>query len=283
MTGKIWFITGASRGFGRIWAEAALKRGDKVVATARSPENLADLTTRFGDAVLPLAFDVTDPLQASAVLARAHAHFGRLDIVLNNAGYALVGAIEEAREEEVRAEFDVNFYGALRVIQAALPILRQQGSGHILGVSSVAGIVAGPISGFYNASKWAFEALHDSLAQEVAGFGIKVTILEPGAYATDFSSPASLVIANGLDAYADLRRQAFAHGAQMEFGDPQATAEAVLTVVDAEVPPLRFFVGTEGLPRARAAYASRLDTWLAWEAVSNAAQGIGRKQNVAGT
>ena len=167
---KTWFITGASRGFGRIWAEAALRRGDQVAVTARTLAAVADFPDRFGDAVLPLALDVTDARQAQEAVAQAHAHFGRLDVILNNAGYSLVGTTEEASEAEVRAVFDTNFFGTLRVIQAALPLLRQQGSGHILGVSSSLGIVTVPLIGFYCASKWAFEALHDSLAQEVRGF-----------------------------------------------------------------------------------------------------------------
>lgn len=281
MSGKIWFITGASRGFGRIWAEAALRRGDKVAASARNPASLTDLKKNYGDALLPLALDVTDSSHASEVVEQAHRHFGRLDIVLNNAGYALVGAVEEAAEVAIRAEFETNFFGALHVIQAALPLLREQGSGHFLAVSSVSGIVASPIVGFYNASKWALEALHESLAQEVKGFGIKVTLLEPGAYATDFSSQSSLRMSGGIEAYAALKAQVFAAGAAMEFGDPQATAEAVLKIVDLKEPPLRFFVGTEGLPAARAAYADRLATWEAWEALSNAAQGTPRKHAIA--
>jgi NAD(P)-dependent dehydrogenase (short-subunit alcohol dehydrogenase family) len=280
MNSKIWFITGASRGFGRIWAKAALMRGDKVAATARTLADVADLKERFGDSVLPLALDVTDAAQVRDAVRQAHAHFGRLDVVLNNAGYSLVGTVEEASEADVRAVFDANYFGTLRVIQAALPLLRQQGSGHILGVSSGLGIVAVPLIGFYCASKWAFEALHESLAQEVKPFGIKVTILEPGAYATDFGSPSSLKFAPGMDAYADLRTQVFGRLSSSEKGDPAATAEAVLKIVDAENPPLRFFVGNTGLPIARAAYAARLATWEAWEAVSNAAQGEPRKQNV---
>jgi NAD(P)-dependent dehydrogenase (short-subunit alcohol dehydrogenase family) len=281
MSKKVWFITGASRGFGRVWAEAALRRGDKVVATARSLKGVSDLAERSGAAVLPLALDVTKSDQVRDAVARAHAHFGRLDVVINNAGYALVGAVEEASDADVRAEFETNFFGALSVIRAVLPVLRKQGSGHILGVSSVAGVYASPIIGFYHASKWAFEALHESLAQEVKGFGIKVTLLEPGAYATDFGSHSSLKISAGIDAYADLTKQVFASGANIEFGDPQATAEAVLKIVDAENPPLRFFVGTEGLPVARAAYANRLAIWEAWEALSNAAQGESKKHEIA--
>lgn len=281
MSKKVWFITGASRGFGRVWAEAALKRGDKVAATARSLKGVTDLAERYGKAVLALALDVTDPDQVSSTVGQAKEHFGRLDVVINNAGYALVGAVEEASDAEVRAEFETNFFGALSVIRAVLPLLRKQGSGHILGVSSVAGLYASPIIGFYHASKWAFEALHESLAKEVQGFGIKVTLLEPGAYATDFGSHSSLKIAAGIDAYADMRKQVFAAGANIEFGDPQATAEAILKIVDVENPPLRFFVGTEGLPVARAAYANRLATWESWEAVSNAAQGESRKPETA--
>ncbi len=221
MSEKVWFVTGASRGFGRIWAEDALKRGDKVVATARSLAGIAPLADEFGDAVLPLSLDVTNRDQVADVVAKAHAHFGRLDIVLNNAGYALVGAIEEASEADVRAEFDTNVFGPLAVIQAAVPLLRAQHSGHIIGVSSVAGVYAAP---------------------------------------------------------AETRAQVFAGGASTNFGDPAATSASLFKVVDSEQPPLRFFLGTEGLPVARAAYAERLAVWESWEDVSNAAQGQPTKQ-----
>jgi NAD(P)-dependent dehydrogenase (short-subunit alcohol dehydrogenase family) len=277
---KTWFITGASRGFGRIWTEAALTRGDNVVATARKLADVADLTERFGDAALPLALDVTDPEQVQQAVTQAHAHFGRLDVVLNNAGYSLVGTAEEASVDEVRAMFDTNFFGTLRVIQAALPLLRQQGSGHILGVSSTLGLVTVPLIGFYCASKWAFESLHESLAQEVKPFGIKVTLIEPGAYATEFGSPASLKMATGMEEYAGLREQVFRRLLSMERGDPQATAAAVLKIADEKNPPLRFILGNGGLPMARAAYADRLATWEAWEADSNAAQGEPKKSLV---
>ena len=273
MNSKVWFITGASRGLGRIWAEAALGRGDKVAATARDTASIADLKERFGDTILPLALDVTNADQVRQVVEQAHTHFGRLDVVLNNAGYSLVGTTEEASEAEVHAVFDTNFFGTLRVIQAALPLLRQQGRGHIIGVSSSLGIVPMPMIGFYCATKAAVESLHESLAREVKPFGIAVTLLEPGAYATDFGSPASLKMAPGMDAYANLREQIFGSLRNGKRGDPQATAEAVLKVVDAEEPPLRMLLGSQSLPRARAAYGERLATWEAWETVSNAAQG----------
>lgn len=273
---KTWFITGASRGFGRIWAHAALERGDKVAATARSLDGLADLKERFGDSVLPLALDVTNAEQVQQTVQQAHAHFGQLDVVLNNAGYSLVGTTEEASEAEVRAMFDTNYFGTLRVIQAALPLLRQQGHGHILGVSSTLGHLAMPLIGSYCASKWAFEALHESLAQEVKPFGITVTLIEPGAYATSFGSPESLKFAPGMDTYNELRQQVFGRLSSAKRGDPAATGEAVLQIVDAQEPPLRFILGNEGLPMVRAAYADRIATWEAWEEVSNAAQGESR-------
>ncbi|WP_336770847.1 SDR family NAD(P)-dependent oxidoreductase [Paenibacillus sp. MMO-58] len=273
MENKVWFITGASRGLGRIWAEAALSRGDKVAATARTLESINELKERFGEAVLPLALDVTDARQVERVVQQAYAHFGRLDVVLNNAGYTLVGTTEEADESDVRELFDANYFGTLRVIQAALPLLRLQGSGHILGVSSAMGIVAAPLIGFYCASKWAVEALHDSLAQEVKGFGIKVTLLEPGAFATDFGSPLSMKTSQGMEVYTNLRNQVFGRLSTEHRGDPRATAEAILQIVDAQNPPLRFAVGAGVLPLVRGAYADRLAAWEAWEAVSNEAQG----------
>src|SRR5215469_1221046 len=262
---KIWFITGASRGFGRIWAEAALRRGDKVAATARKLADVAYFTAIFGAAVLPLALEVTDREQVRQAVRQAHSHFGRLDVVLNSAGYTLVGTVEEASEPDIHALFETNFLGTLRVIQAALPLPRQQGSGHIIGVSSGMGIVAVPLIGFDCASKWAIEALHESLAQEVTGFGIKVTLLEPVAY------PSSLKMAAAIDAYANLRKQISERPSSEERGNPKATAEAILKIVDTEDPPLRFVLGAGMLPRARTAYADRLATWEAWEAVSNAA------------
>lgn len=268
---KTWFITGASRGFGRIWAEAALKRGDKVAATARKLADVSDLTGRFGDAVLPLALDVTDSEQVQQVVRQAHAHFGRLDVLVNNAGASLFAATEEASDEQIRDLFDTNYLGMVRVLRAALPLLRKQGSGHILGVSSGLGITAMPLIGFYCATKWAVEALHEALAQEVRAFGIRVTLVEPGAYATDFGK--SSAIADALAPYAEFRKQFLTRLANLERGDPEATSEAILKLVDADDPPLRFGLGTEILPRARAAYAERLATWEAWEDVSNAAMG----------
>ena len=270
---KVWFITGTSRGFGRVWAEAALKRGDKVAATARNLESIADLKETYGENVLVLELDVTNAGQVKATVEQAHAHFGRLDIVLNNAGYSLVGTIEEASADNVRTMYETNIFGAIAVIQAALPLLRQQGYGHILGTSSNLGHVTLPVIGYYCSSKWAFEAIHESLAAEVKPFGIRVTIIEPGAYATEFGSPESLKFAAGMDLYADFKQQFFGQLKDLKRGNPAATPEALFEIVDAENPPMRINLGSHNLSSVRTVYAERLAVWEAWDAVAIAAQG----------
>jgi NAD(P)-dependent dehydrogenase (short-subunit alcohol dehydrogenase family) len=271
---KTWFITGASRGFGREWAIAALERGDTVAATARDTGTLDDLVAQFGDKILPLRLDVTDRDGVFAAVQQAHDRFGALDVVVNNAGYGQFGMIEEISEAEARAQFDTNVFGALYVTQAALPYLRAQGSGHILQVSSIGGISAFPNIGIYNASKWALEGFSQALAQEVADFGIKVTIIEPGAYDTDWGG-ASAKHATPDPAY-DAYREKAAEQRKARAGnpgDPVATREAVLKVVDAEQPPLRIFLGRGPLAIATRDYESRLATWREWEPVSTAAFG----------
>jgi NAD(P)-dependent dehydrogenase (short-subunit alcohol dehydrogenase family) len=271
---RTWFITGASRGFGREWTIAALERGDSVAATARDTSTLDDLVERFGDRLLPLQLDVTDRDADIAAVRRAHEHFGRLDVVVNNAGYGQFGMIEEISEAEARAQFETNVFGALWITQAALPFLREQGSGHILQVSSIGGISAFPNIGIYNASKWALEAFSQSLAQEVADFGITVTIIEPGGYATDWggASAKHATPDPAYDAYrekaAEQRRRRVASP-----GDPTASAAAILQVVDAEEPPLRLFLGEAPLTIATRDYESRLATWREWQPVAAAAQG----------
>jgi NAD(P)-dependent dehydrogenase (short-subunit alcohol dehydrogenase family) len=274
MSARTWFITGSSRGFGREWAIAALEHGDSVAATARDTGSLDDLVERFGDRILPLKLDVTDRAAVFDAVETAHRRFGRLDVVVNNAGYGQFGLIEEISEAEARAQFETNVFGALWVTQAALPILREQGSGHILQVSSIGGISAFPNIGIYNASKWALEAFSQSLAQEVAGFGIKVTLIEPGGYSTDWGG-SSAKHAAPLAAYDEFREQAAeARKARIGTpGDPVATREAVLKVVDAEHPPLRIFFGDGPLRTATADYESRLAEWREWEPVSIEAHG----------
>jgi NAD(P)-dependent dehydrogenase (short-subunit alcohol dehydrogenase family) len=273
---KVWFITGASRGFGREWAVAALERGDSVAATARDTATLQDLAERYGDRVLPIRLDVDDRAADVAAVQQAHERFGRLDVVVNNAGYGQFGMIEEISEQEARAQFETNLFGALWVTQAALPFLRAQGSGHIVQVSSIGGISAFPNIGIYNASKWALEAFSQALAQEVADFGIRVTIVEPGGYSTDWGG-ASARHAAPDPAYDEYREKAAEQRRQRVAspGDPVATREAILQVVDAENPPLRIFFGDGPLGIATRDYESRLATWREWEPVSKAAHGSG--------
>ena len=271
---KVWFITGTSRGFGREWTAAALERGDKVAATARDTGTLKDLAEKYGDRLLPIKLDVTDRAAAFAAVKKAHEAFGRLDVVVNNAGYGLFGMIEEVSEAEARAQLETNVFGALWVTQAALPFLRAQKSGHILQVSSIGGITAFPGIGLYHASKWALEGFSQSLAGEVAEFGIHVTLIEPGGFETDWSG-SSAVHAKANPAYEHLREKMA--GARKtgigKRGDPTATAEAIFKVVDAKEPPLRTFLGTAPLGLAKADYEKRLATWEAWDAVAKAAQG----------
>jgi NAD(P)-dependent dehydrogenase (short-subunit alcohol dehydrogenase family) len=271
---KVWFITGTSRGFGREWAEAALERGDRVAATARDVTALDDLVSKYGDAVLPLALDVTDRDADFAAVARARAEFGRLDVVVNNAGYGQFGMVEELTEAEARAQIETNLFGALWVTQAALPVLREQGGGHIIQVSSIGGISAFPNIGMYHASKWALEGLSQALAQEVADFGIKVTIVEPTGYDTDWGGPSARRTTE-LPAYDGVRvKAAEARKARITSpGDPAATRDAILAIVDSDDPPLRIFFGDGPLAVAAADYEGRLATWREWEPVSIAAHG----------
>jgi len=269
---KVWFVTGTSRGFGRSFAEAALERGDKVTATARDTCSLDDLAAKYGDAILPLTLDVTDRAAVAAAVTAAHDEFGRLDVVVNNAGYGLFGMVEELSEQQLRDQLETNLFGAYSVTQAVLPILRAQGNGHIVQISTIGGIGAFPSLGGYHASKWALEGLTESMAQEVAGFGIKVTLVEPGGYATDWAG-SSAVHAEPNPAYDPIRQAMAARAGDAQYGDPAAAGPALLRIVDAENPPLRVLFGAQPIDIVKHLYAQRLQTWADWEQVSRAAQG----------
>ncbi|MCX4681278.1 SDR family NAD(P)-dependent oxidoreductase [Streptomyces sp. NBC_01433] len=270
---KVWFITGTSRGLGRAFAEAALERGDKVAATARNVSAVDDLVTRYGDgAVLPLALDVTDKAAVTAAVGAAHEKFGRLDVVVNNAGYGLFGMVEEITEQQLRDQMETNLFGAFWVTQAVLPILRAQGSGHIVQVSSVGGITAFPSLSAYHASKWALEGFSESLAQEVAGQGIMVTVVEPGGFSTDWAG-SSAALTEPNPAYDQVREAIAARFGDARRADPADAASALLQIVDAENPPLRVLFGTEPIEIIEPVYAQRLQTWADWEHVSRVAQG----------
>ena len=274
MASKVWFITGTSRGFGREWAIAALDRGDRVAATARSTDSLDDLVERYGDAILPLELDVTDKAAVEAAVQRTLETFGRIDVAINNAGYGHFGFVEEVSEAELRAQLETNLFGSVWVTQAVLPAMREQGSGHVIQVSSIGGISAFPLVGAYHASKWALEGISQSLAQEVAGFGVKVTLIEPGGFSTDWAGP-SAKHSEELPAYADVRKSVLEQRASRnaEPGDPAATRGPILELVDAEEPPLRVFFGRSPLGIAKADYAKRIETWEQWQPLSERAQG----------
>lgn len=269
---KTIFITGASRGFGKIWAEAFLKRGDKVAVTARNTHALADLVNKYGESVLPLQLDVNNRADSFAAVSKAKEHFGQIDVLINNAGYGLFGTIEETSEQEAREQIETNVFGLLWLTQAVLPIMRAQGSGHIIQVSSILGVATLPVLGIYNASKFAVEGLSETLAEEVKDFGIKVSIVEPNGFSTDWAG-ASATYSEPIAAYDHVKADLQSRLTEDSIGIPEATAEAIVKLVDAENPPLRLFLGKVGFPFIKQVYAERLATWEEWADVSAAAHG----------
>lgn len=271
-TSKVWFITGTSRGFGREFALAALRRGDRVAATARTLSALDDLVAEYGDAVLSLRLDVTDRAADHDAVRQARERFGRIDVVVNNAGYGHFGAVEEVTEPELRAQLETNFFGALWVTQAALPILREQGGGHIVQMSSIGGVGAFANLGAYHASKWALEAISESLAAEIEPLGIHVTLVEPGGFDTDWSGSSARTSEHS--ATYDFVREAAARrrGAQSP-GSPAAAAAALLEIVDSDRPPLRVLFGAQAHQIVTGIYEHRLHTWQNTTNLSHLAQG----------
>lgn len=269
---KTWFVTGATRGLGHAWIKAALERGDRVAATGREINRLDGLATRFGKALLPIRLDITDRDPVFAALSQAKAEFGHLDVIVANAGYGLFGTIEETNEREARAQFETNVFGTLWTVQAAIPLLRAQQGGHVMITTSVAGVITFPTAGIYNATKWATEALGETLAKETAEFGIRVTLIEPGSFATDWNGPSASHTAHQPE-YGPLRERIAATYGNHTRAEPGASAKAVLAAADAETPPLRLFLGPMGLPAAKGAFASRLATWEEWREISDAAGG----------
>jgi NAD(P)-dependent dehydrogenase (short-subunit alcohol dehydrogenase family) len=267
---KVWLITGTSRGLGRQLAETALAAGHRVVATARRPSQLGDLAAAYGDRVRTVALDVTDPVAADAAIRVATSAFGRLDVLVNNAGYADVASIEDMPLDEFRAQIDANLFGVVNVTRAALPVMRAQGAGHILQISSVGGRVGMPGLGAYQAAKWAVGGFSEVLAKEVAGFGIKVTVAEPGGMRTDWagSSMAELPIS---DAYRPVIEPAVARlrGADgNQAGDPARIAQVLLELVSHPEPPLHLLPGGDAFAVARAQAESLATSDERWRAVS---------------
>ncbi|MCF6404095.1 SDR family NAD(P)-dependent oxidoreductase [Chitinophaga filiformis] len=271
---KTIFITGASKGFGKLWAEALLQRGDNVAATSRDINGLKDLADRYGDRFLPIRLDITDRNDAIRAINQTKERFGKLDVVINNAGYGVFGAIEEVKEQDVKDVFEANVYGTLWVTQAALPVLREQGHGHIIQLSSVLGIWSLPTLGIYNATKFAVEGLSEALASEVSSLGIHVTLVEPNGYMTEFGGK-SAVLSETIEAYDAARTELFQTEGMLpgDYGKPEATVPAILKLIDSQNPPLRLFLGNLGYRKTQRVYADKLQTWKEWDEVAVAAHG----------
>jgi NAD(P)-dependent dehydrogenase (short-subunit alcohol dehydrogenase family) len=265
----VWFITGCSTGFGREIAQAVLARGWRAVVTARDPDTVADLASTYPDRALPLKLDVTSPDAVAAAVAQVKSAFGRIDVLVNNAGYGYLSAVEEGEDNEVRAMFEVNFFGAVSAIKAVLPVMREQGAGHIVNITSVGGLVGNPGSGYYAATKFALEGLGEALARETAELGIKVTTVEPGPFRTDWAGRSLKQTRQSIDAYASIagkRRAQVAGSSGQQPGDPARAALAIIAAVEAATPPSNLVLGKPGLESVRAKLARLerdLDTWEA--------------------
>ena len=266
---RVWFVTGSSTGLGRVLCEQLLEHGERVVATARKPEDVADLQ---GERCLTAALDVLQPAQIEAAVAAAVERFGRIDVLVNNAGYGEMGVIEEFDTDRARRQFDVNVFGVLDVQRAVLPHMRAAGSGHVLNISSIAGLASFPLAGIYCASKHALEAVSEALAQEVEPFGVRVTLVEPGRFRTDFAgrslgmptAPAGEAYVEATSGYDE--RRAELDGAQP--GDPAKAARAMIQVVEAERPPRRLLLGPDAWEWAEAKLASLREDFEAWKDVT---------------
>ncbi|WP_211192134.1 SDR family NAD(P)-dependent oxidoreductase [Actinoplanes sp. TBRC 11911] len=268
-----WFLTGASRGLGAYWAKAILERGDNLAAAARHTETLKPLIDRYGDRVLGLELDVTDRAAVDAAVQETEQRFGGIDLLVNSAGHMLIGAVEEATPEQARAQMDVNYFGSLWTTQAVLPGMRERRNGRIMQVSSLGGLIAYPTMGIYQASKWALEAMSQSLAAEVAAYDIHVTLIEPIAFPTGLFEASPQV--TPMPEYTHAREALRTNSASAGFtpGDPAATAEALLALADAPNPPLRVLFGIKGLEEMRVEYAGRLAGLEEWDHISRLAQG----------
>lgn len=263
MENKTWLITGTSTGFGRVWTEAALQRGDNVIATVRNIDALQDLESVFPDNLMVLNLDVTNRERCFDVVKEGVERFGRIDVMINNAGYGQFGYMEELSEEDVRLQMDVNVNGSIWMIQAILPLMRAQNEGRIIQVSSIGGLVSYPGIGMYHASKWAVEGICESLAQEVAHFGVKVTLIEPGGYETDFATRSGRS-AEPMSEYDFPREERKKSYGKPSIGDPKATVPHIFKLVDMEEPPLRLLMGKKPWSVLKPRYEERLKSWEEW-------------------
>jgi NAD(P)-dependent dehydrogenase (short-subunit alcohol dehydrogenase family) len=247
---KVWLITGCSTGFGHALAEAVLQKGDRLLATARKPEQLGALVEHYPDTAKAVRLDVTSPQDIQAAIDTGIATFGRIDVLVNNAGHGMIAALEEVSDEEAHQFFETNFFGALRLMQSVLPVMRQQGSGHIVNLSSTAGLVGFGGSSLYCGAKFALEGTSEALAKEVESFGVKVTLIEPGAFRTDFNGRSLATVEQSIDAYASVSGATLQWFKEMDGqqpGDPAKAAQAIIQAVESPHPPIRLALGTDAM------------------------------------
>jgi short-subunit dehydrogenase len=271
---RVWFITGTSTGFGYLLAKEALRRGERVIATARDTSKLKNLTAQYPDQARTFTLDVTKPAQIESVAQQAIAAFGHVDVLVNNAGYGVNGAIEEVSEEEFEPMFQTNIYGLIRTTRAFLPHFRQRRSGHIFNLSSIGGLTGAPGWGFYNATKFAVEGFSEALAGEMKPLGVHVTVVEPGPFRTDFLGRSGKLAAKELPEYVETAgkaREYLTTQAGKQPGDPQKAVEAIITVADSPNPPLHLILGKIGLTRFRDKLAQWEKEIAAWEPVTTGA------------
>ncbi|WP_413991151.1 oxidoreductase [Labrys okinawensis] len=264
----VWLITGCSSGLGRALAQQALQSGYRVVVSARDPSAVADIVRDHGEAAFAVELDVTKPDQAKAAVERARDRFGSIDVLVNNAGYGYLGAIEEGEDADVRAMFETNVFGTWNMLKAALPGMREQGRGHIVNISSLGGITTFPVVGFYHMTKFAVEGLSETLAKEVAPFGIGVTVVEPGAFRTDFRGRSMQQSNVRLPAYADTAgkaRDALLAADGKQRGDPARGAKAIITALEADRPPLHLALGGDALDLIRKKVVDLQEDLDRWE------------------
>lgn len=265
--GRVWFITGSSKGFGRLFVEQLIEKGDKVVATARNPHTISDLKTKAPEQVHLITLDVTDKSQVEKAVKEAVETFGTIDIVVNNAGYALNGMLEEASDEQIRHQFEVNVFGLLHVVRATLPVFRSKHAGHYINMSSFLGTVGVPTAGYYSATKFAVEGLSETMSRELQAFGIKTTAVEPSQFETDFAG-SSMVRAERMPEYDSIYEAMATSGAVWTSGDPVKAVKAIITMAESSEPPVHFPVGADATYGVRHNFQSRIDEAAAWEALA---------------
>jgi NAD(P)-dependent dehydrogenase (short-subunit alcohol dehydrogenase family) len=267
----VWLITGCSSGLGRALAARVLEHGHRCVTTARNPAGIADIVRAYPETSLALGLDVTDDRERRDAVTKAEATFGRIDVLVNNAGHGYSAAIEEGEESEIRRMFETNFFALAAMTRRVLAGMRARGSGHIVNISSVGGLVGNPASGYYNATKFAVEGLSQALAKEVAPLGIRVTLIEPGPFRTDFQGRSMTTVAKPIEAYAPTagaRRAQLLESSGKQAGDPARAADAIINIVESDKPPLHLVLGKNGVKRVREELREVLRSVDAWKSVS---------------